>query len=91
MNPSNLPPGCTSADGLSPEAHAWETFIEEISESGISAEEARARWDSQPDLLAACERLLNGMQEDPATGQWEVDPEAIDTVRAEIRKARGAG
>ena len=57
MYGSNLPPGCNSADGGLD--HAMEAAIEKIGDCGLTAEEMLLRWESQPDLLAACGELLN--------------------------------
>ena len=39
-----------------PEDEAWDKFFEEI--GALPIEEARARWDSQPDLLAALTTIV---------------------------------
>lgn len=59
MGGFNLPPGCSVSDlpGNSAEESAWEDLLVEVGESGLTATEARVRWESQPRLLAACELL----------------------------------
>lgn len=55
---SNLPPGLSesSLPGNTPEDHAWYQLHERIDTQPYDA--AARRWDSQPDLLAACEAGL---------------------------------
>ena len=61
MSSFNLPPGCSESDipGNRPEDAKWEALIEDISASGLSADEARQRWESQPDLLALARFIVN--------------------------------
>ena len=56
---SNLPPGVTESmiPGNRPEDIAWEKLLDEIGDSGLDHDEARARWESQPDLLALCKDI----------------------------------
>ena len=60
MNGSNLPPGVSSNDipGDRPEDVEWDRLFDVISACDLTAWEARARWDSQSDLLAALKRLV---------------------------------
>ena len=67
MTASNLPPGCTSADGLTPDDTDWELFIDSLLAETMSAADARRRWESQPDLLVACIEALRAFDGDVAT------------------------
>lgn len=55
MSASNLPPGCSPSDipGNTPEDEAWDRLFNDMLEIGLTAREARARWDSAPQLLRA--------------------------------------
>lgn len=61
----NLPPGCNISDlpGNRPEDLAWESLLEEIGNTPISAAEARKRWESQPRLLEAVNKAIDLLQE----------------------------
>ncbi len=64
MGLSNLPPGVTDADieAQCEDDPAFEKLVDEIWDSRLLADEARRRWESQPDLLAACENILTVLQ-----------------------------
>lgn len=55
MTLSNLPPGVQPGDipGNRPEDLAFDALYDQIALSGLTAEEAKRRWDSQPALLEA--------------------------------------
>lgn len=58
---SNLPPGVSDSDipGNTAEDAAFDRLYDQIALSGLTAEEAKRRWDSQPDLLEACRSLMS--------------------------------
>ena len=53
---NDLPPGVMPGDipGNTAEDAALESVLEEISSSGLTADQIRERWTSQPKLLSAC-------------------------------------
>ena len=89
MSLSNLPPGCPSDDGMTPDQRDWETLIERIADTDLTAGEGAARWDSQPELLEACKELLacdelasrNGCPEPRADAANEKARAAIATAK----------
>ena len=89
MSGFNLPPGCSvnSIPGNSAEDARWEKMFDHLAGSGLSADEARARWESQPDLLAAMRILVASLNwEEKRSGTtyngWE-------EARAALAKAEG--
>ena len=56
----NLPPGCSESDipGNRPEDAEWDELLNDIIQSPFTAKEARARWESQPGLLATLKNAL---------------------------------
>ena len=72
-----------------PEDEAWDKFFEEI--GALPIEEARARWDSQPDLRAACDQALEQLRIDhearELTGGCGNHP-LMETLYAALAKAR---
>ena len=61
MNPSNLPPGVSDRDlpGNSPEDERFEKLFDAILASGLSADDARRRWESQPKLLSTLTKTVS--------------------------------
>ena len=59
----NLPPGCSVSDipGNSSEDAAWDKLFEDIGASGLTADEARRHWDSQPLLLKLAKKARKAM------------------------------
>lgn len=63
MKDSNLPPGCSVSDipGNRPEDEAWELLFDDILNSGLTAQEARERWESVPALNQELEHTREAM------------------------------
>ena len=84
MTASNLPPGCTSADGLTPDDTDWELFIDSLLAETMSAADARRRWESQPDLLVACREAIRVLDGDVAMNSRGMIAYAIARATAPI-------
>jgi len=85
---SNLPPGCSVGDlpGNTIEDMEWEQLLDDIGGTPGWAADARQRWESQPDLLAACEAFLVAWDN---SHQLEKTDIAAKMARAAIAKAKG--
>lgn len=61
MSLPNLPPGIVESDlpGNSAEDAAFDKLYDDIAASGLSAQEARIRWETQPRLLVLLRRALD--------------------------------
>ena len=92
---SNLPPGCSVGDlpGNTIEDMEWEQLLDDIGGTPGWAADARQRWESQPDLLAACEAMLDrfggtASAHAPTLGR-DRDAAARSAALAAIAKAKG--
>lgn len=92
MTGFNLPPGCNVSDlpGNGPEDAAWDDLISDIGASGLTAKEARFRWESQPELLNMAKRVLD-ILESCGYGGSNLGNENrhIRLLRSVIKKAEG--
>ena len=67
------------------EEHEWSAFVEYLDECNLNAQDARRRWDTQPELLEAAQQALRVLD---GTLHWDKGT-MIARLRHAIRDVLG--